>query len=57
MTQAGWDISPFNDNDNWILPIPATFVVGEDGMIKARFVDPDYRKRMEIDDLMAALGS
>jgi peroxiredoxin len=57
MTQAGWDISPFNDNDNWILPIPATFVVGEDGMIKARFVDPDYRKRMEIDDLLAALGS
>ena len=57
MTQAGWDISPFNDNDNWILPIPATFVVGEDGMIKARFVDPDYRKRMEIDDLLAVLGS
>ena len=56
MTQAGWDISPFQDNDNWILPIPATFVVGEDGIIKARFVDPDYRKRMGIDDLLAALG-
>jgi peroxiredoxin len=56
MTQAGWDISPFQDNDNWILPIPATFVVGEDGLVKARFVDPDYRKRMGIDDLLAALG-
>jgi peroxiredoxin len=34
---------------------PATFVVGRDGKIKARFVDPDFRKRMEIDDLIAAL--
>jgi hypothetical protein len=23
--------------------------------VKARFVDPDFRKRMEIDDLIAAL--
>jgi hypothetical protein len=25
--------------------------------VKARFVDPDFRKRMEIDDLIAALKS
>jgi peroxiredoxin len=55
MTSAGWDIAPFQDNDNWILPIPATFVVDGDGLVKARFVDPDYRKRMDIDDLLAAL--
>lgn len=55
MTTAGWDISPFQDNESWILPIPATFVVGEDGLVKARFVDPDYRKRMGIDELLSAL--
>lgn len=55
MTQAGWDISPYNANDNWILPIPATFVVGQDGIITGRFVDPDYRRRMGIEDLLAAL--
>jgi peroxiredoxin len=49
------DISAFHGNDGWMLPIPATFVVGRDGKVKARFVDPDFRKRMEIDDLMAAL--
>ena len=38
-----------------MLPIPATFVVGRDGLVKARFVDSDFRKRMEIDDLIAAL--
>jgi hypothetical protein len=39
------------------LPIPATFVVGTDGLIKARFIDPDYRKRMDLDELLAALKS
>ena len=38
-------------------PVPATFVVGGDGRVKARFVDPDYRKRMTIEDLLAALRS
>ena len=42
-------------NDSWFLPIPATFVVGRDGIIKARHVDPDYRTRMEIDKVLAAL--
>jgi peroxiredoxin len=55
MQAAGWDVSPFQGNDSWTLPIPATFVVGRDGRVKARFVDPDYRKRMEIDDLLAAV--
>lgn len=49
------DLSDFHGNDGWVLPIPATFVVGRDGLVKARFVDPDFRKRMEIDDLLAAL--
>jgi hypothetical protein len=30
-------------------------VVGPDGLIKTRFVDPDYRRRMAVDDLLAAL--
>jgi peroxiredoxin len=51
------DLPSFQGNDSWILPIPATFVLGTDGGIKARFVDPDYRKRMAIDDLLAALKS
>jgi len=51
------DLASFHGNDGWVLPIPATFVVGRDGLVKARFVDPDFRKRMEIDDLIAALKS
>lgn len=55
MTAAGWDIANYVNDDSWMLPIPATFVVGRDGMVKARFVDPDYRRRMDIDDILAAL--
>lgn len=57
MKLSGWNISTFQDNDAWTLPIPATFVVGADGIVKARFVDPDYRKRMAIEDILAAVRS
>ncbi|HEY7297383.1 MAG TPA: AhpC/TSA family protein, partial [Xanthobacteraceae bacterium] len=49
------DLSSYQGNSSWMLPIPATFVVGQDSRVKARFVDPDYRKRMAIEDLLAAL--
>jgi peroxiredoxin len=57
MTQAGWDFSPYQGNDNWTLPIPATFVVSSDGLVTARFIDPDYRKRMDTDAILEALTS
>jgi peroxiredoxin len=49
------DMPAFHGNEGWVLPIPATFVIGRDGVVKARFVDPDFRRRMAIDDLVAAL--
>jgi peroxiredoxin len=51
------DLATFQGNDSWMLPIPATFVVARNGRIAARFVDPDYRKRMAIDDLLVMLRS
>jgi peroxiredoxin len=49
------ELQKFNGNDSWFLPIPATFVVGRDGLIIDRHVDPDFRNRMEIADILAAL--
>ena len=57
ISAAGWDIPSYQGNTSWMLPIPATFVVDQDRRVKARFVDPDYRKRMAIDDLVMALRS
>jgi len=55
MTKIGRMLPQYQGNDSWMLPIPATFVIGKDGRIKSRFVDPDYRKRMAIEDLIDAL--
>ena len=57
MKAAGWDISEYNANKTWMLPIPATFIVAPDAVIRARFVDPDYRKRMAVEDILVALRS
>ncbi|MFB9979268.1 peroxiredoxin-like family protein [Mesorhizobium kowhaii] len=52
---VAYDLPNYQGNASWFLPIPATFIVGTDGLITDRFVDPDYRRRMDIDDLIAAL--
>ncbi|MBS0249522.1 MAG: AhpC/TSA family protein [Proteobacteria bacterium] len=57
MIEAGWDFSPYQSNTNWTLPVPATFIVGADGLVKARFIDPDYRKRMDTSAILDALRS
>jgi peroxiredoxin len=51
---AGWDVPSYQGNQSWILPIPATFVLDANGVIVARHLDPDYRKRMKIDELLAS---
>jgi peroxiredoxin len=56
MMMSAHDIATVESADRWLLPIPATFVVAEDGLIKARFVDPDFRRRMTIEELIAALS-
>jgi peroxiredoxin len=57
MMEGRLDLPAFQGNSSWMLPIPATFVVGRDGLIRARFIDPDFRKRMMIADVIAAMRS
>jgi peroxiredoxin len=54
MRGVGNDLAVFHAGAAWFLPIPATFVVDSRGLIVARHIDPDYRRRMEIDALLAA---
>jgi peroxiredoxin len=51
----GIDLSQFQGNGGWFLAIPATLVVGRDGRVKARFVDPDFRHRMRTEDIVEAV--
>ncbi|MFJ5295917.1 peroxiredoxin-like family protein [Pseudomonas sp. NPDC088368] len=51
----GNDLPAFNDDPAWVLPMPARFVIGQDGLIKYAEVNPDYTQRPEPTDLLPAL--
>lgn len=57
MQQSGHHLDMYQGNDGWFVPLPATFVVGRDGRVVARFVDPDFRRRMELEDILAAVAA
>ena len=45
----------FNGDDSYELPIPATYVIGQDGVIKLAYVDADYTHRLEPADIIENL--
>jgi len=51
----GLDIPKSNGEDAWSLPVPATYVIGTDGLVRAAHVDTDYTRRMEPSAVLAAL--
>ena len=53
--EFGIDLARFQGNNGWLLPIPATIVVGKDGIVRARFVDADFRHRMNMEDILHAV--
>ena len=53
--KAGHALPDRNGDGSWALPMPATFVVAKGGRIAAAFVEPDYRKRLDPSDALAAL--
>ena len=51
----GINLSSFNKNDDNSLPIPAVFVVNENGIIIYKFADANYMNRIDIDELLNTL--
>jgi len=50
-------ISAGNGDESWELPMPATFIVAQDGIIRLAFVDADWTHRLEPAELLKALES
>lgn len=57
MKGRGYNLETYQGGEGWFVPLPATFVVGQDKTVLARHVDPDFRRRMEIDEILATLES
>ncbi|WP_165215323.1 peroxiredoxin-like family protein [Affinirhizobium pseudoryzae] len=49
------DLSAFNGDESWTLPMPARYVVGQDGLILYAEVNPDYTRRPEPEDMLPAI--
>jgi peroxiredoxin len=55
MMRHGVRLEDIQGNDSWTVPVPATFVLDRAGVVVARCVEPDIRKRMDMDDIRRAL--
>jgi peroxiredoxin len=49
------DLPSLNDDPSWTLPMPARYVIGQDGTILYSEVNPDYTRRPEPEDMIPAL--
>jgi peroxiredoxin len=49
------ELPAFNGDPSWTLPMPARYIIGQDGAILYADVNPDYTRRPEPEDMIPAL--
>ena len=50
--EKGRDVAAMNGSDKWELPLPATYVIDRDRVIRYAFVDTNHRVRAEPSDVV-----
>lgn len=53
----GIDIPAYNGDDSFKLPVPATYIIGQDGVIVYDFVNADYTLRLEPAEIVTRLAT
>lgn len=53
---GGINIDVASGNDDHVLPVPATYIIGVDGKIIARHFDRDYKSRMSVKEIVDVLS-
>lgn len=51
----GVDLEQRNGDASHELPMPGTYIIGRDGLIRLSYVQADYAKRLPVEDLLAGL--
>lgn len=55
LSSLGVDLAERHGNEAWFIPMPATFVVDRGGIIRYAFVDVDFARRAEPDEIVEVL--
>ncbi|MDR3518991.1 MAG: peroxiredoxin-like family protein [Azospirillaceae bacterium] len=55
LASVGVDLVQRNGDASWELPVPATYLIGVDGIVRLAFVDADFRYRLDPVELVGAL--
>lgn len=48
-------IAEYNEENNNVLPVPATYLIEKDGKISFVHYDPDYKSRSDLDEILKML--
>ena len=57
LRRHGVDLAERHGNPAWLLPVPATFLVGADGPVRHAWVNCDFTQRVEPADVVTAVKS
>jgi peroxiredoxin len=52
----GLDLKAANADDSFELPVPATYVIDQDRKIRMAFIDADYTKRLDPEEIVSVLS-
>jgi peroxiredoxin len=55
--KLGIDLPAYNGDASFKLPVPATYIIGQDGTILYDFVDADYTVRLDPSEIVARLAT
>ena len=54
---CGLDLAEAYGTQSWFIPVPATFVIGRDGIVRFSLTDPDFRIRAEPTEVIAVVAA
>ena len=52
---GGIDLSVYNGDESWELPMPGTFVIALDRTVQLAYVEADYTRRLEPEEILDCL--
>ncbi|WP_051621077.1 peroxiredoxin family protein [Paenibacillus sp. UNC451MF] len=49
------ELTEFNKTERWVLPVPATYIIDKEGIVRHVYVTPDFMVRMEPQEIIDQL--